>query len=343
MNEDDTYAKYMDANQEGRSYFIGPSGVDHCYRQQAYQYMEVEPSEAVSVDAANLGTLFHLGWSSIIRSMYDPADREPDVRVEIEGMPRSGSADDVDYANMVVSDLKTAKDRVWQSWLNNAGPYDSYWAQLELYALGLRQKHGGDWTLRIIAFNRETGEVEEYTRPADPEVGLALVAKAAGRHNELTAAAAVTASVGNPLLLVDSFPREGKGPGRGMPCDWCPYLSLCWPEPSVDGGTPQSESIRRDNEEIGAYAAEYLEAAAESSKAERRKYDAQAFLKGITGIVPSPDGGQIRIAQVGGAPKQVPDCAQMEQDLIDAGLPVPMKWQRAASYPKISRVAKKKP
>lgn len=337
------YEEYMNWNQEGRSHFIGPSGVDDCYKKHAYFYMGAEPSEPSDTDAADLGTLFHLGWTTMIKSMFDPAERDADVRVDIEGMPRSGSADDVDYVNRIVTDLKTAKDRVWQSWMNSGSPYDSYWSQLELYALGLRQMHGGDWTMRILAFNRETGQRMEYTRPADPEVGQALVIKAAGRHNELMAAAAVTASVGDPLLLVGSFPREGRGPGRGMPCDWCPFMSLCWPEPTKDGGTPQSETIREDNEEIGAYAAEYLEAAAEASKAERRKYDAQAFLKGITGSFPDPNtGGTINITTAGGSRSQVVDCDAAAARLEELGEEVPKKWTSRASYPKVTRAKEKK-
>ncbi len=57
----DAYSAYMQGNQEGRSHLIGPSGVSKCYRQHAYRYMGVEPTDEVSTAKADLGTLFHLG------------------------------------------------------------------------------------------------------------------------------------------------------------------------------------------------------------------------------------------------------------------------------------------
>lgn len=340
MTQDGSYDDYMLANQEGRSHFIGPSGVNNCYRQHAYRYLGFENSTHVSTAAADLGTLLHLGWSALISHQYDPEVRRPDVRIDIEGMPRSGSSDDVDFLNKVVTDLKSAKDRVWQGWLDHEGPYENYWDQLELYALGLRQMYGGDWTMRIIAFNRETGERKEYIRPADPEVGLALASKARVRHDALMGAAALVGTV-EPEDLVDTFPREGKGPGRGMPCDWCPFITKCWPSADPDGPmSPQSMTAAGDVEAVGAYAEEYLQASAEASKAEYRKKDAQAFIKGLDGTYPSPDGGEIKITTVGGKPSQVPDCSAMQATLEELGLEVPTKWTARSSYPKVSRLKK---
>lgn len=338
MSQDSAYSDYMLANQEGRSHYIGPSGVNDCYRKYAYQYLGFPNSTPVSTSAADMGTLLHLGYSALISHQYDPEVRRPDVKVHTEGMPRSGSADDVDYLHKIVTDLKSAKDRVWQSFVNQGGPYQSYWDQVQIYALGLRQQHGGDWTMRITVLNRETGEIAEFVRDADPEVGLALVAKAASRHAELMSATALLGSV-DPEELIQDFPREGAGPGRGMPCDWCPFITECWPVPDPDGGrTPQSESVAHDEAEIGVYAAEYLVASAEESKAGYRKKDAQAFIKGLDGVYPAPDGGEIRITTVGGKPSQTPDCDAMKETLEGLGLEVPLKWTARASYPKVSRV-----
>jgi hypothetical protein len=335
------YQDYMDGQQEGRSHFIGPSGVNSCYRQNAYRYLEVEPSNQRSKAAADLGTLMHLGWSAMISSQFDPAERRPDVPIRIQGMPREGSADDVDFVNKIVTDLKSAKDRVWQGWVNYAGPYESYWEQCELYALGLRQMYGGEWTLRIVGINRETGEVAEWERVQDVEVAQALVDKAAARHTALTASTAMTAAGALPLEVVDQYPREGKGPGMGMPCDWCEFMDLCWPDPSTDDGTPQSETIREDAEAIGRYAQEYLEAAAASRKADTQKREAQQFLKGLAGDFPLPDGGTVSITQVGGKPKQVVDCDAAAERLKELGEEVPMVWSRRASYPRVSKRAAK--
>lgn len=336
--EENEFQAYMRENQENRSYFIGPSGVDSCYKQQAYKYHEVEPPVHRSTDAADLGTLMHLGWSALIKAQFDPKDRSADVAIEVEGMPRGGSADDVDWVNRIVTDVKTAKDVIWQGFVNRGTPYQSYWDQVEVYALGLRQMYGGDWTLRIKAFNRETGAHMDFERAADPERGMALVEKTAQRHASLLASAAFIGTVDNPLALVDTFPREGKGPGRGMPCDYCEFLSLCWPTTGPDDPrTPQSTTVEGDAEALGALAMEYLEAAAEESKGKQRKYDSQAFLKGMDGEYPGPDGNTYKVTTVGGRSKEVPDCDAMQVKLIQLGETVPMKWTKTASFPKITR------
>lgn len=331
------FDEYMSNAQQGRSVLIGPSGVGDCYRRHAYRYMQVPPSDERSRSAADLGTLLHLGWAAMIESQYDPADRAAEVEVHTDGMPRPGRADDVDYLNRIVTDLKSAKDRVWQSWLNNGGPYDSYWDQLEVYALGLRQQYGGVWTLRIVAFNRETGERAEYMREQDTEVAHLLVDRAGRRHRELSAAVAVTAAGADVESAVEAFPREGRGPGMGMPCDWCEFVSVCWPEPSVPGGTPQSETVREDAAALGAWAAEYVEASAAARKAEARRKDAQAFLRGVSGEFPGPDGGVFRVAEVGGGERETPDCERMRERLTELGEPIPMSVTRRASYPRVSR------
>jgi len=334
------FSAYMRERQEERSYFIGPSGASRCIKQQAYQYLEIEPPKKRSTDAADLGTLLHLGWSALIKAQFDPSEREADVKITIQGMPRDGSADDVDWVNRIVTDLKTAKDTVFQSWLNKGTPYEEYWGQLELYALGLRQMYGGDWTMRIKAINRETGAQQDYERPADPEVGLALAAKAAAKHTVLMASVENAESGADPLEIVDLYPREGKGPGRGMPCDYCDFASLCWSEPDPGSPySPQSDTIREDREALGQVAAEYLEASAESRKWEERRKDAAAFLKGVVGVFPGPDGGNFSITQVGGNEKSAPDCEAMQSTLKGLGLSIPMKEYKTARY---ARVVKKK-
>lgn len=664
----DEFDRYMSEKQVDRPHEIGPSGVDGCYRRQAYQYMGIPASNEVSVSAANLGTLLHLGWSAIIRANYDPSERDADVRIEIPGMPRAGSADDVDYVERVVTDLKglavdtplptpygwttmadvqvgdmlldmhgqptrvtaiskvtekdcvvvrprsgdplvadmdhrwltryygaypwsekttgqmmasekhrqipvaeplvlpdadlpidpwvlgywlgngytagprltcdeddlphvvemirsagysngipqfsgsdstagtgvtvtvkgvrkifanmgllgakhippiylrgsyrqrlallrglmdsdgtwnrprrrakfdgtnealrdqvyelvltlgerpqrtthlahgfgkevrafgvewtvtwddpfamqrkadlvdrykakdhtghwrisfgdevramtkcvqvdsptstylagrsmvvthnSTKDRSWQWWMDHDGPPQEYWDQLELYAHGLRAKHGGDWTLRIMAINRETGRHVDYERAADPERAEALVAKVQGRHQVLTASQMSVKVQGvDPLDAVEPYPREGKGPGS-FPCDWCPFMAICWPD-APDGFTPQSFSIADDPDGIGQYAQEYLEAAAEESKGKRRKGEVKQFLVGLNGNYVTPDGSTVSVRMVGGAPKREPDCSAMVEILEARDIEVPMKWGSTPRYPKISKLKQK--
>lgn len=342
LEAEDEFGTYMRERQDERSYFIGPSGIGGCFKQQAYWYHEVEPPVHRSTDAADLGTLMHLGWSALIKAQFDPKERRGDVSIHTEGMPRPGSADDVDFVNRIVTDVKTAKDVIWQGWVNRGTPYQGYWDQVEVYALGLRQMYGGDWTLRIKGFNRETGAHMDFERAADPERGLALVEKVAYRHKTLLDSSSLVGVAGDALTLVETFPREGAGPGRGMPCDYCEFVSLCWPSISDpdDPRSPQSLTVEGDDLALGALAMEYLDAAQEERKGAQRKKDAQAFLKGQDGEYPGPDGNTYRISTVGGRSQQVPDCTAMEERLTELGEAVPLRWSQTTSYPRITRLKK---
>lgn len=320
---EDAYRQWMDDRQAERDFTIGPSGSHTCYRQQAYMYLEVPSTRKKDTNAADLGTLLHLGWSAMIRSQFDPEVRRPDVSIMVPGLPRAGSADDVDYVNHVVTDLKSAKDRVWQMWLNQGSPYDSYWDQVELYALGLRSLLGGDWTMRIVAFNRETGQKQEYERPADPEVGAAIAAKIERRHAALMVSRREVASGASDVQAeLDLYPREGRGPGMGMPCDWCPFMDQCWQmPPQGEGGpsTPQAFSVREDATAVGEWAREYVEARTTAGKHYDQQKQAGEFLRGIEGVFPDANGVSYRIGMSGGKPSTAPDCEAMIERLESLG------------------------
>ena len=337
MLNEDPLVGYMAGNQEGRSPFIGPSSLKNCYRRHAFAYLGVPASDEVGTDMADLGTMLHMGYSALLREQFAPDERRPDVEIRTAGMPRSGSADDVDFANRVVTDLKSTSGRVFQSWIDQGGPYASYWDQLEVYGLGLHQMYGGIWTLRILGIDRDSGRRLVWEREQDIEAAELLVGLVSERHAALMDAVAMVDAGADPLEVVDGFPREGRGPGRGFPCDWCQFASVCWPAPSSDDGTPQSETVRGDDAEVGRFAAEYMEAAAEARKADARKKDAQAFIKGLDGEFPGPDGGVFKISTVAGRSKRVVDCEAAALRLAELGEEVPMKLQVGASYPRVMR------
>lgn len=323
LPSEDAYQLHMDARQAERSPGIGPSGVHGCFRQQAYQYLEVIPSNNRSTAAADLGTLLHLGWSAMIAANYLPHERQGDVTIVIPGLPRTGSADDVDWQQHVVTDLKTAKDRVWQSWLDKNGPYEHYWDQVELYAYGLHVMHNEAWTLRIVALNRETGAKVEYERAADPDRGRVLALRIATRHAALTEARTAAAGRSNEerAEAATMFPPEGHGPGTGMPCDYCPWLSQCWPDaPDGSGLTPQSFSVADDATAVGEFAREYVEARTEASKFYGQRDDVAAFLRGLDGTYPDANGVSYRVRMTGGNEKDEPDCEAMIERLESVGL-----------------------
>lgn len=297
----DDLSVYIASREHSGDEGISPNKVSSCYRQNAYRMFHVEPTNLRPTGAADLGTLLHLGWASMIGSTYPPEIRAAEVELRLEELTRRGFADDVDFANRIVTDLKSAKAVVWQNWVNRGIPQD-HWDQTEVYALALRRLLGGDWTMRIVALNRETGEREEFLQEADPERGLALVQRAQARERSI----ALGIEQGQ---TPEQFPREGRGPGRGYPCDYCDWLDHCWPPVGPDDPrTPQSASIEGDAEAIAAHLAEYAEAAPAASKAKAAQADARSFLAGL----PAGTYGDFRLWWSGGRDKDpVPDCDAM--------------------------------
>jgi len=338
------YRAYMDDRQahHGARTALGPSAANKCYRQAAYEYLDVTPSNPRGTGAADLGTLLHLGWSAMITSRYSPDERQADVPIQPEGLPRPGEADDVDWVNRVVTDVKTAKATVYESWGRN-GVYEDYWDQVEVYALGLRQQYGGDWTLRIMAINRETGEYVPYERAADPVRGYELVAKIADRHASLVQdqMRLLDKEQDERLAVVEQYPREGKGPGRGMPCDYCPFVDMCWPDPTGPDGTPQSATMDPDDmAAIGSLASEYLALSATGKKAFDARDDIKPFLAGLDAVVPDPQDPEyeLTVKMVGGNPgKPEYDCEAMAERLEELGYAPIMRETTTARYVRVGR------
>jgi len=335
----DVLREVVDKRQDGRKTnpWLSPSGTGQCYRQSAFKYLGVEPSNEVSTALADMGTLWHAGWSAMLAATYKPEVRRGDVPIEIPGVPRAGEADDVDFVNKVVTDLKSISAKTYKWW----GEHDveqHYWDQLELYAYGLHLKYGGDWALCIFAIVRETGEREEFWRDADPFRGKHLAMEIAERHEALMSAVErdqdPTSDV--PVLaLVDQFPREGAGPGK-FPCGWCEWESACWPQDVEAPMTPQSVTLEGDPELIEAKAAEYKQASNEESDAKRRKYAARDFITGYEG-----DYGKYRLKMMpgtGSEPK--PDIEEIEVIFAELGIEIPMTpakpgtpWLRVGNVP----------
>lgn len=203
--------------KQTHSYLIGPSGNSDCYRKQAYKYGGY-PEQETPKEAANLGTLLHLGWSNMLSQMFDPDERRGDVPVIIPGLPRSGEADDVDFKNQIVTDVKSTSARSFDYWANKGIP-TSIWDQLQLYAFGLTEEYGPTWRIRVVAIDRESGRMAEYDRKFFPNRAAKVIAKLKERHESIIAAL----SCGEGP---DAFPREGTG--SGFPCDWCGFREVCW-------------------------------------------------------------------------------------------------------------------
>lgn len=317
-HSNDDLGLYASAAQAERKAGPSASNVGGCEKRIAYEYLEVEPTNPRTADAANLGTLLHLGWTAMVRSMFAPTERDAAVKLEVPELGRTVEADDVDYVNRVVSDLKSAKDVVWQGWVNRGTPPAEYWDQAEFYGYLLHRLYGGDWTLRIIALNRESGKRAIFEREADPERGEALLGKQVALLGRLVDALIID----DPVLIDEQFVREGKGPGSFM-CDYCPFLDACWPPRGPDDPfSPQSATIVGDTAAIATALTDYDEGRTLADKGKRLMSEARTFLVGIEA---GPYGDWSLGWSKPRDPEPVPDCDAMVVLLTEAGIEVPMK------------------
>lgn len=315
------------AHARTRQKNLGPSDVGRCLRQSGYNWHDVPRTDERSRGRALLGSLMHLGWAAIIAAANDP-NRLAEVEVTIPDLG-TGHADDVDFDARVVNDLKSASARSYERYVTSGLP-DSYWDQPDLYAYGLWLEEATSisiahpdrampdiiasmepWTLRVTLVNRESGEEMPFEQAADLERGAYLAQRMVERQRMLEAS-----------TVPEDLPREGAGPGRGFPCDYCDWVTACWGGEREDGLSPQAALIADDEAAIVATLAEYRTAADELGKLEKVKADARAALTGL----PGGDYGDYRLTWRGGNPKAPePDVGAALEMLDELGVPVPQR------------------
>jgi len=315
------------AHARTRQKNLGPSDVGRCLRQSGYNWHDVPPTDERSRGRALLGSLMHLGWAAIITAAGDP-NRQPEVAITIPNLG-TGHADDVDFRGRIVNDLKSASARSYERYVT-AGLPDSYWDQPDLYAYGLWLEEATSislahperpmpeimaeiepWSLRVTLVNRESGEETPFEQAADLERGAYLAQRMVERQQML-----------EQSTSPEELPREGAGPGRGFPCDYCDWMTACWGAERSDGLSPQSALIADDKAAILARLSEYRQAADELGKLEKIKADARAALTGL----PAGEYGDYVLKWRGGNPKAPePDVDAALEILDDLEVPVPLR------------------
>lgn len=288
---------------------LGPSDSGGCVRQHAYAHHLTPMSDPErSLGEARLGTLIHKGYSATVQALRLPG-RETDVHLDLPGLRAGGTADDVDWQERIVRDVKTAKHRTWLRWATYGVP-ERWWEQVEIYGYGCHLRQPGPWTLALLVIDRETGDELPLERPADPARGLMLLHQLVMEQDDLD-------SSERP----EEFPRQGHGPGRGMPCDWCPWLRECWGE-QQGVLSPQARTIVADARQIEQVALDYLDAAEVEGKAREAKADARAYLEGL----PSGVYGTATLGWQGGNVRgDIPDPDAMVEVLNEYDIPVPTR------------------
>ena len=313
---------------------IGPSGAGDCYRAQAYAQLGVPVSNPEDSQKADAGSLVHYGIDTILA---DVEGVETETHIHIPGLRRRGTGDILKRDEHLLIDIKTYGDRAFGYRMDAGGPFDHQWDQVQLYGLGLYEEAGDGepWTLQILGINRETGEHQVWEQVQDLDRAREIAAKIQRRQNAISAAALSVALDGvDPQAVAETFPREGKGPGRGFPCNWCAFMDTCWPAPIDPSLSPQSATIVADPEAVAAQAEAYRIGQQMEAEGKRLKYDAAAFLKGIKGTFGDWDVSQSRP----GKPSQEPDVEAMIELLASHGETVPMLTKPGrAGYVKVGK------
>lgn len=267
LNTEDTQPDYR-----GR----GPSMsmLGGCRRQVWYAGQDVDWAQQHDTSAADVGSSLHrdlLPRIAFQAGLIDEPDAPgqgtvwevPVVYISPSGIAVPGTADLIgeDY----VADLKTVS-----GWSFITEPRTSWKMQVTAAAVAARKPFSA-----VIVLNRDTGlyRVFEWVT-ADESEALAEW---------------VDSTLPEPQ-------REYRGPGVDRQCDWCPFVSHCYP--NVEGGEPQAVLVTSD-QDVEAFAAMYAEA-------KQRERDAKAdadFARKSLSASSSGRYGRWKITWAGGKPK----------------------------------------
>lgn len=253
-----------------------PSDAGACRRQLWYRDWGhtldgYEPNLHIDRRRAALGNVVHDAARAARAARYPW--RIYEMPVDVPGLHRGGRIDEYDPILGEVTDDKTAGRAKW-AMFGGEGPTDSAWEQVAIYGYALAMDEANSWpvrTLRIIAINRDTGAEEHFHRDFDPAFALAALDKL------LDTALIIEAGI--------KPPRDGYGPKHWM-CEWCPALAHCWNVQAAQaaGRSPESYTLlgaRPDDPSIVWAGREFMHAAAERLKWEKREKRAKRLLQGL--------------------------------------------------------------
>lgn len=272
-------AEYERQRQADRDHTrLSASGNDPlCDRQTALRLAGTEPSDPTEpVTAATVGTLIHLGMTEVWTQV------DPDAYTEQRG--EHGTADVVHHGDLLVRDLKTVNQYVFDQWAEAGGPPEGVWNQLRIYA------HDNDaapgWQLVVDALCRDDGRCATYTRPYHPTEGEDAVAD--------------LGTLGEALGDPDQDPWQVEPTGAYGPdwvCERCPFRTPCG-----RGTRPRDVAPPLDDPTITEAVADYLHAKELEAEAKRLKGRAKVALRGVEGTV---DGYAVKWVTRRGLPERV--------------------------------------
>ncbi len=303
--------------QEGRDPLkLSMSGLGGCTRANAYSIARTRPSDEPGPEearAALLGTGAH-DWFLPALARVITAKIGAQCEVEERVVLRAGGLEvpgqlDLAFDDVVV-DLKTVGERKLHGVRRRGEPYDEHFLQVFGYALA---RHQAGRPVRWVVFlymDRTTGDVHPVVVPFTNDALLAVVDRAA----------TIRRLAGDP----DSAPRDGRGPGKSIACDRCPWLRRCWGPDARPGQTGAQVVAAGDWEGVQYLLQLYVEAAALSTAAEADK----EFAKLAIAALPAKQYGGYKISR--GKDGEMEDAEEMRRLLAAHGIPVPKKRRRGA-------------
>ncbi|MFJ4412959.1 hypothetical protein [Streptomyces sp. NPDC088925] len=330
-----------------------------CERRAAYILAGTERTDPSDKRAAILGTYAHegllrsarrrYGWlietkvgDDLIRGHIDAVHLDEQTARRLPKRLRPVEPADV----VTVEDVKTKSTYLWDR-VVRYGATEAELRQAYLYAyllrtVGWRDVWGqkplarlGAVDVRRIRFrfvNRDNGEEHIQTFDYD-EVEGARARWWVERVSELDGP--------------DDAERTFNGPGLSYICDNCPFRSACWGTPNPPGAAPQTILIHDDADRARALE-EYVRGHALETEGKALKKLARAKMDGSAeGVYGANElvwsGGREVAEEVPDRERMLdtfvelgveypertePDWRRMEQQLQDAGIPVPMRTER---------------
>lgn len=293
------------------------SGLGGCTRAGAYATARTPASDHHGPEearAALLGSGAH-DWllpalaRVITAKIGAVCEVERRVTLKAGGLTITGS---LDLAfDDVVLDLKTVGERKLHGVRRRGEPYDEHFLQVFGYALA---RHQAGQSVRWVVFlylDRTTGDIHPLVVPFHNAAMLAVIDRAA--------------LIRRLAVDPDSAPRDGRGPGKSLACDRCPWLRRCWGPDARPGQTGAQVVAAGDWEGLTYLLQLYADAAALATAAEADK----DFAKLAISATKAGTYGNYKISR--SKDGEMDDVDAMKAILAEHGIPVPKKRRAGAT------------
>lgn len=256
------------------------SGLEGCTRQNAYKVARwvVDRDWAEFVDNSRqgtLGTILHEKLLPALQVRLRGALIEHPVVLRAAGVDVPGQLDL--YVNVTIGgkvyafvlDLKTVGEHKLQG-VRQHGPYSNHRAQVRGYAVAAQQAGMRVDYVAFLYLDRASGTQEIVIEPFTLDAAYVAAAAVLDRVAEVVRWSATP----------DQAPRDGRGPGKSIACDECPFLKSCWGPTAVRQEVGAQRILQFEDPGVEGLIQMFKDASAVKSQAEARYEFAKEALKG---------------------------------------------------------------